>query len=114
MLVPVAAVMGRIVRLQRAVELTSMVARWLPCGDLADDRHTAEIVSDTATRLGARCLTKALVLHAVLECTGRDSHLVVGASLQDGQLRSHAWVERDGESLLGSTAGWATVWRIGR
>jgi hypothetical protein len=40
--------------------------------------------------------------------------VVVGAAFHGGELRSHAWVERDGKSVLGSTAGWTTVWKSSR
>jgi len=113
LLMPFAALTARCCRLPRAVSITGAFARRLPMLGSQSGERAARLV-DRVARLGrARCLTKALVLHAVLNRLGTASQLVVGASLQAGRLRSHAWVERDGHSLLGSTAGWTTIWRIG-
>jgi transglutaminase superfamily protein len=111
LLVPFAAASSRLAPLPRAVSIMCRIAQWLPIGPRDGGHETARIVNGATSRVGARCLTRALVLNAVLSRTGIPSQVVVGASRHDGQLKSHAWVERDGESLLGSTAGWETVWR---
>ena len=111
LLVPVAAASSRLVPLPRAVSIMCRLARWLPIGPRAGDRQAARIVNGATSRVGARCLTRALVLNAVLSRTGIQSQVVVGTSSHGGQLKSHAWVERNGESLLGSTAGWTAMWR---
>jgi hypothetical protein len=111
LLVPFAAASSRLVPLPRAVSIVCRLARWLPLGPRSGDQQSARIVNGATSRVGARCLTRALVLNAVLSRTGIPSQVVVGASSQGGQLNSHAWVERDGESLLGSTAGWTAMWR---
>ena len=119
LLVPFAAASGRLVPLPRAVAFMRRVARWLPACGVRSCISTSDveiqdltpIVNGTTARVGARCLTRALVLNAVLSRKGIPSQVVVGASTDGGQLKSHAWVERDGESLLGSTAGWTAMWR---
>ena len=111
LLVPVAALSSRVVPLPRAVSLVCGLARWLPIASIAESGETARIVNGAAARIGARCLTRALVVHAVLRRAGVVSRVVVGASRSGAQLKSHAWVERDGESVSGSTGDWLTMWR---
>ena len=111
LLVPFAAASSRLVPLPRAVSIMSRLARWLPIGARPGDQQAARVVNGATSRVGARCLTRALVLNAVLSRTGIPSQVVVGTSSHGGQLKSHAWVERNGESLLGSTAGWTAMWR---
>ena len=113
LLVPVAAISSRVVRLPRAVSLVCRLARWLPIVLMEDSDETARIMNGAAARIGARCLTRALVVHAVLSRAGIPSCVVVGASRRGAQLESHAWVERDGEPLSGSTGDWLTMWRSG-
>jgi hypothetical protein len=112
LLVPLAALIARCCLLTRAVSTIDALAWRLPIGGAHSGERAARFVDGIGRRVRARCLTKALVLHAVLNRMGTASQLVVGASLQSGRLRSHAWVERNGQSLLGSTAEWMTVWRI--
>lgn len=112
LLVPFAAASSRLVPLPRAVSIMCRLARWLPIGPRPGNQQEAvRIVNGATSRVGARCLTRALVLNAVLSRTGIRSQVVVGTSSHGGQLKSHAWVERNGESLLGSTAGWTAMWR---
>ena len=113
LLVPFAALTARRRRLPHAVSTTDAFAWWLPIGGSHNGERATRLVVGISRRVRARCLTRALVLHAVLNRLGTASDVVVGASLQGGQLRSHAWVERNGQSLLGSTAEWTTIWRIG-
>ena len=113
LLVPFAALTARRCRLPHAVSSTDAFAWRLPIDGSLSGERAARLVDGIGRRVRARCLTKALVLHAVLNRLGTASQVVVGASLDTGQLRSHAWVERDGQSLLGSTAEWTTIWRVG-
>jgi hypothetical protein len=112
LLVPFAAMIARRRQLPHAVSSTDALAWRLPLGSPSGER-AARLVDGIGRRVRARCLTRALVLHAVLNRLGMASQVVVGTSLQEGLLRSHAWVERDGRSLLGSTAEWTAIWRIG-
>ena len=112
LLLPFAALTARRRLLPRAVATIDALAWRLPVAVCQNGERAARLVDGIGRRVRARCLTKALVLHAVLNRLGTASQVVVGASIQSGQLRSHAWVERDGQSLLGSTAEWTTIWRI--
>lgn len=47
----------------------------------------------------ARCLTRSVVLVDLLARRGISSTLVIGVATEDG-FKAHAWVERDGRSLL--------------
>jgi hypothetical protein len=62
----------------------------------------ATIVSDvaaTARLLRARCLTRSLVLEAMLRRAGIDAELKVGARREGQRWRAHAWVEWQGQPL---------------
>jgi hypothetical protein len=111
LLVPVAAASIRLMPLPRAMSLVSRLARCLPMPSISLD--TARIVNGAASRAGARCLTTAVVVHAILGRAGVASQVVIAAARQDGQLKSHAWVECDGRPVAGSTFGWNTLWRSG-
>jgi hypothetical protein len=64
---------------------------------------------------GASCLTQAIALHLLLERRRIGSHLVVGVARHDGRFRAHAWVDRDGEVLLGGDIGrYNALLRLGR
>lgn len=48
------------------------------------------------------CLTEALALWGLLRRHGYDSHIRIGVARDQGaELEAHAWVERDGEILIG-------------
>lgn len=51
--------------------------------------------------LGATCLKKSLVLARILAGEGIPTTLRIGVARQGEGLRAHAWLERDGEVLLG-------------
>jgi hypothetical protein len=54
------------------------------------------IAESVTAWLGARCLTQALVLQSLLARRGIRSAVVLGAALDAGRFRAHAWHERDG------------------
>lgn len=66
-----------------------------PAGLVAATRTAARHVP------GASCLTQAIALHLLLERRRIASHLVVGVASTDGRFHAHAWVDRDGEVLIG-------------
>jgi hypothetical protein len=105
MLAPIAATLSRLVPLDRAVRLIDR----LP---LMSDRTLAPAdVAALVSLLPATCLTKALVLHALLRRGGTDSTIVVGAARIDGSFRAHAWVEVGGRTVLGDSAtAYAPLW----
>lgn len=51
----------------------------------------------------ATCLTRALALHRLLSRTGHSSTMQIGVAKAPGErFVAHAWVEHDGDTLLGS------------
>jgi hypothetical protein len=66
-------------------------------------KRLAWSVQASAKRIpGASCLTQALALHWLLARAGRASDLRIGVA-KDGStgLASHAWLEHEGEILIG-------------
>jgi hypothetical protein len=64
---------------------------------------------------GASCLTQAIALHLLLERRRIGSHLVVGVARTNGRFRAHAWVDSDGEVLIGGeVAHFDPLLRLGR
>ncbi|HEY7233324.1 MAG TPA: lasso peptide biosynthesis B2 protein [Gemmatimonadaceae bacterium] len=50
----------------------------------------------------ATCLTQAIAGKLMLDAAGEQAELCLGvARAEDGALRAHAWLERDGRALLG-------------
>ncbi len=49
----------------------------------------------------ATCLTQALAAERLLARHGYECELRVGVAKRDDRLNAHAWIERDGEILLG-------------
>jgi hypothetical protein len=99
---PLAAAAVRCFDLPRAAR----ILEWLRAGRSFDSRLTPEraaaLVDATLSRLSAQCLTKALVARHVLGRCGIGTDLVVGAARSEGQFRAHAWVERQGQVLIGA------------
>jgi hypothetical protein len=53
---------------------------------------------------GATCLTQALTVQMLLGRRGYPTQLHIGVTQDDsGQLKGHAWVEREGQVLIGGT-----------
>jgi hypothetical protein len=48
------------------------------------------------------CLPRALAAHAMLRRRGIASRLCLGAARRDGAVAAHAWVEVDGEKVVGA------------
>ena len=127
-LTPVAAAAVRGLPLPKAVGLLRRVARVRrasrPIGSgvasLTPDR-VATLVEWVGSVLSARCLVRALVLHAVLSRRGEPSEVVVGAApdgpapgVRGGGLLAHAWVEHQGTVLMGAAAvPYVAVCRLG-
>lgn len=67
-------------RLVRLVEIAGRYATWNPT-----------------------CLRQALVLSWLLRRRGVPTSIHVGVARRDGRLAAHAWLERDGEVILGGS-----------
>lgn len=50
------------------------------------------------------CLKKALVLYAMLTRRGVNARVIVGAAKSDSKLDAHAWIEHQGQVILGGPA----------
>lgn len=50
---------------------------------------------------GAACLSKAMAAQVLLAEYGHRSELRIGVARDNGRLRAHAWLEDDGEILIG-------------
>ncbi len=51
----------------------------------------------------ATCLTQALALEALLRKQGYEAELRIGVAKEDGDLKAHAWLEREGKILIGES-----------
>ena len=60
----------------------------------------------------ATCLTQALALQRLLARHGYGAIVQVGACHVDGRFLAHAWVEHDGQSLLGTSEDVARYARL--
>lgn len=112
MLAAVAPIAVRSIGVDRTLRLTrgwrSMRARHPPA------EVTSRVVHAVTSRLGARCLTQSIVLHSLLARSGYETEVVLGASMQSGGFRAHAWVERDGQVIsAGGAAGCQPLHRFG-
>lgn len=64
-------------------------------------QEIARLVAAAASVLGARCLSRSLVLCSLLNNRGTPVEFRLGVSKrEDGSLSAHAWVEFDGLALI--------------
>lgn len=66
----------------------------------APERDAALITDAVARVRGATCLTRAMAAQEMLRRRGMESEIRVGVALEGG-FRAHAWLVRDGETLMG-------------
>ena len=50
------------------------------------------------------CLAQALVLRSLLSRTGVESTIVIGVKKNGDAIKAHAWVEKEGEVLIGGAS----------
>ena len=77
------------------------IARILAARSLDDHRVVAAVRTAARHVAGATCLTQAIALHLMLARRRIETHLVVGVTRRDGRFEAHAWVDRDGDVLIG-------------
>ncbi|NYB52808.1 MAG: lasso peptide biosynthesis B2 protein [Methanobacteriaceae archaeon] len=53
--------------------------------------------------LRATCLVQALAGHILFSKYGYDTQIKIGVSSEDGQFEAHAWLEREGDVVLGES-----------
>lgn len=101
--------------LRRARRPVLGIAARLPAGG-ADATALVSAVRVVSRHVpGASCLTQAIALHLMLARRRIASHLVVGVARRDGRFQAHAWVDRDGEVLIGGdVARFNPLVRVGR
>jgi hypothetical protein len=76
----------------------------------APERITWAVTAVAARVPRASCLTQALAATLILARHGQAATLRVGvAKNDDGSLRAHAWLESDGQAILGEPAPGAFV-----
>jgi hypothetical protein len=97
--------------LLRPLSLTSLrtfvdrLAKWIvPAESSAEEGEIVRAVSVVNRRIGGTCLANALAAQALLVRYGYPATLRIGASLQDGGFAAHAWVEHNGQVLIGGPA----------
>jgi len=87
------------------VRLKDNLARHAKRHPIRQDIATSRLVWATraaAARIpGATCLTQALAAKYQLERSGRNAHLYLGVAKDNGRFLAHAWLECDGETVLG-------------
>ena len=109
-LLPLAAIGVRMCSPARAVRLMS--ASRPPAAEPLEPRRIAAITDAVLTLARARCLTKTLVLHRILGRRGVQTDVVVGVARDDSALAAHAWLEWNGEILIGGgSRTYAPLWR---
>jgi hypothetical protein len=97
--------------LLRSLSLTSLrmfldgfAKRIVPAGCSAEEQDVVRALSAVNRRLGGTCLMNALTAQALLGRYGYPVKLRIGASRQNGGFAAHAWVERNGQVVIGGPA----------
>jgi hypothetical protein len=86
----------------RLREYLARRARLRPVGQELDTARLVWAVRAAAARIPrATCLTQALAAKYLLERSGRSVQLHLGVTKQDGRFMAHAWLECEGETVLG-------------
>jgi len=95
--------------LDRVTRSLRRIAQWLPREKCPTPAYR-ERAAWAANAVGYRflperpCLTQALVLQYLLFRQGDEaSQLCIGVTKHEGELKAHAWVERNGRVLIGGT-----------
>ena len=101
MLTPVASLTLRIVPIARAARMAQGILTAPAGSGRPGPERIAALVRFAVSRLGGRCLTQAVVLHAILARRGIGSQVFIGAARIDGSFRAHAWLKADGSVLIG-------------
>jgi hypothetical protein len=92
-----------IVRCVRRISVDTGVERPSPRFHLTTIVWAVESVSARIPR--ATCLTQAISAKLLLRWSGLRSELCLGVACSpEGALRAHAWLEREGRTILGGTA----------
>ena len=80
----------------------SVPLRWRNAGQLSPDRIAWMVAIASRCVPQATCLTQALGAQLLLEREGYPARLHIGvAKGERGQLQAHAWLEHDGQVIVG-------------
>lgn len=78
-------------------------------GQVPDREIALEIVRSVTTASGyipyASCLTQALAARTLLRRYGQAADLKIGVARENGKFEAHAWLEIDGQIVLGKQRG---------
>lgn len=62
---------------------------------------------------GVRCLERAIAAHLLLAYSGYPTRLCIGLERKDGgHLEGHAWIEMEGEVIIGNVPNLGQFWRL--
>jgi hypothetical protein len=84
--------------------LASLAVRVVPVSCSAAEDEIVRALSTVNRRFGGTCLANALAAQALLTRYGYPVTLQIGANWKDGNFAAHAWVERNGEVVIGGPA----------
>jgi hypothetical protein len=93
LLLPIAAAAIRCMSVDHSSRALGRILGLLPAGASVEPGRAARLVAAAGSRIGAKCLSRALVLHTILERRGSRTDLVIGAVRDAAGLRAHAWLE---------------------
>jgi len=94
-----------ILPLRKVRSLIPWIALWLMPGPRnASGEEIIWALEIVTRRFSGTCLTNALAALALLNRHGHTGTLRIGAARKDGHFSAHAWVERDGEIVIGGPA----------
>ena len=82
-------------------EFLARRAKRRPRGDISKERVISALRAASAFIPGTTCLTQALAAKYQLERFGLNAQLHFGVAKENGRLVAHAWLQCDGETVLG-------------
>ena len=88
--------------LERARQLIPSSRRRMNAPDVRTLVWSVEAISRRLP--GSTCLSRALAAQRLLARWGYASELCLGVARSDRELRAHAWLERQGEIVVGASA----------
>ena len=108
----------RWLRFNRLLRLLERLRAARPAGAGSDvsPARAARLVETAAARsVASTCLTKALVLHELLQHRGVETELLISAKRADDRLEAHAWLRHGDQVLLGGGEyeGYVPLWSHG-
>ena len=102
-------------RLLRLLERLREVRPSASVSDISPGRAARLVETAAARAVAPTCLTKALVLHEVLQRRGVETELLISAKRANGLFEAHAWLRHGDQVLLGGGErdGYTPLWSHG-